>query len=673
MRKGFLPRLAATGLSSNRQTYLPYFLTCTGTVLMFYNMCALTYHTSVMKNVSISSLMSIGMWVTAIFAVIFLFYTNSFVIKRRKKEFGIYNILGLEKKHIGITMLFESLYVYLGSMVFGIGLGILFNKLITLLLYRMLRFDPNFRFEISSRAILYCAVLFAGIALLNLLYNLLQVRLSNPIQLLHGSSAGEKEPKAKWITALLGVITLGTGYWLAITIQDPVETLLMFFVAVILVIIGTYLLFTAGSVAILKLLRKNKGYYYKPAHFTTVSGMIYRMKQNAAGLASICILSTAVLVMISTTVSLFVGSEDLLHTRYPEEIEITAAYPYGTAFDTDALLADTKAVAQQAGRQMENLKAYTSVVASTDRQGNTFAKAAGGSSNADVYLLVILSAQDYYNLTGKEVSVGPGEMYACGSVFGSEEAGDWDSIEVLGSSYRLAGREGDAPKIGAYSAWMVELCCLVTDNTDTVASIAETVQATYGETSNPYSYYSRICFDMDGTAEEKAALAQDLREDQISKYSRDTDSDPLVTMRSRETSRNDFLSLYGGLFFLGIFLGSLFLMATVLIIYYKQIVEGYDDKDRFAIMQKVGMSRQEVKRTVRTQVLLVFFIPLLAAAVHITAAFPMLTRLLNILALDNIPLFLVCTVCTVLVFALIYALVYSMTAKVYYRIVYRKG
>lgn len=472
---------------------------------------------------------------------------------------------------------------------------------------------------------------------------------------------------------MLGVITLGTGYWLAITIQDPVETLLMFFVAVILVIIGTYLLFTAGSVAILKLLRKNKGYYYKPAHFTTVSGMIYRMKQNAAGLASICILSTAVLVMISTTVSLFVGSEDLLHTRYPEEIEITAAYPYGTAFDTDALLADTKAVAQQAGRQMENLKAYTSVVASTDRQGNAFAKAAGGSSNADVYLLVILSAQDYYNLTGKEVSVGPGEMYACGSVFGSEEAEDWDSIEVLGSSYRLAGREGDAPKIGAYSAWMVELCCLVTDNTDTVASIAETVQATYGETSNPYVYYSRICFDMDGTAEEKAALAQDLREDQISKYSRDTDSDPLVTMRSRETSRNDFLSLYGGLFFLGIFLGSLFLMATVLIIYYKQIVEGYDDKDRFAIMQKVGMSRQEVKRTVRTQVLLVFFIPLLAAAVHITAAFPMLTRLLNILALDNIPLFLVCTVCTVLVFALIYALVYSMTAKVYYRIVYRKG
>ncbi len=378
MRKGFLPRLAATGLSSNRQTYLPYFLTCTGTVLMFYNMCALTYHTSVIKNVSVGSLMSIGMWVTAIFAVIFLFYTNSFVIKRRKKEFGIYNILGLEKKHIGITMLFESLYVYLGSMVFGIGLGILFNKLITLLLYRMLRFDPNFRFEISSRAILYCAVLFAGIALLNLLYNLLQVRLSNPIQLLHGSSAGEKEPKAKWITALLGVITLGTGYWLAITIQDPVETLLMFFVAVILVIIGTYLLFTAGSVAILKLLRKNKGYYYKPAHFTTVSGMIYRMKQNAAGLASICILSTAVLVMISTTVSLFVGSEDLLHTRYPEEIEITAAYPYGTAFDTDALLADTKAVAQQAGRQMENLKAYTSVVASTDRQGNAFAKAAGG-------------------------------------------------------------------------------------------------------------------------------------------------------------------------------------------------------------------------------------------------------------------------------------------------------
>ena len=286
-------------------------------------------------------------------------------------------------------------------------------------------------------------------------------------------------------------------------------------------------------------------------------------------------------------------------------------------------------------------------------------------------MLVILSAQDYYNLTGKQVSVGPGEMYACGSVFGSDEAKAWDSIEVLGSSYRLAGREGDAPEIGAYSAWMVELCCLVTDNTDTVASIAEAVRETHGETYNPY--YSRICFDIDGTAEERAELAQDLREDQLSKYARDAESDPLVTMRSRETARDSFLSLYGGLFFLGIFLGSLFLMATVLIIYYKQIVEGYDDKDRFAIMQKVGMSRQEVKRTVRTQVLLVFFIPLVAAAAHITAAFPMLTRLLKILGLTNIPLFLACTICTVLVFALIYALVYSMTAKVYYRIVYRKG
>lgn len=673
MRKGFLPRLAATGLSSNRQTYLPYFLTCTGTVLMFYNMCALAFHTSVLSEVSISSLMTIGVWVTAIFAVIFLFYTNSFVIKRRKKEFGIYNILGLEKKHIGITMLFESLYVYLGSMVFGVGLGILFNKVITLLLYRMLRFDPNFRFAISFRAILYCAVLFAAIALLNLLYNLLQVRLSNPIQLLHGSNAGEKEPKAKWITALLGIVTLGAGYWLAITIQSPMEVLMLFFVAVILVIIGTYLLFTAGSVAILKLLRKNKGYYYKPAHFTTVSGMIYRMKQNAAGLASICILSTAVLVMISTTVSMYVGSEDLLRTRYPEEIEVTASYPAGTEFDADALLENTVAIAGQEGRKIENLKVYTSTTISTDREGNAFIPAASGSSNVDVYLLVILSAQDFEGLTGKQVSVGPGELYAWGNVFGSEEAADWDSIEVLGHSYPLAGVDGSAPEIGAYSAWMVELCCLVTDSRDAAAAVAATAQEAYGETYTPNPYYSRICFDTDGTTEEKVAFSQALREDQLSKYPRDVDDDPIVTMRSRETARDSFLSLYGGLFFLGIFLGSLFLMATVLIIYYKQIVEGYDDKDRFAIMQKVGMSRQEVKRTVRTQVLLVFFIPLVAAAIHIAAAFPMLTRLLKLLALENIPLFLICTVCTVLVFALIYAIVYSMTAKVYYRIVYRKG
>ncbi len=666
MRKGFFPRLAATGLKNNRQTYLPYFLTCTGTVMMFYNMCALTYHTSTIQDGNLSSIMGVGMGVTAIFAVIFLFYTNSFVIKRRKKEFGLYNILGLEKKHIGITMFFESLYVYLGSTALGVGLGILFNKLVTLILYRILNFDPNFQFEVSVRAIFYCIALFAGIAVVNLLFNLLQVQLARPVQLLQGSSAGEKEPKANWFIAILGVLTLGAGYWIALTIASPMDALAMFFVAVILVIIGTYLLFCAGSIVILKLMRKNKKYYYKPAHFTTVSGMIYRMKQNAAGLASICILSTAVLVMISTTVSMFVGMEDVLHTRFPQEIDISATYLPGADFDREALLSYVEDTVTEAGRQTENLEVFDSLTVSTQREGNTFVSGSDSDVSSAIYLLVFLSAQDYTALTGEQVSVGDGEIYAFGDVFESREAADWESIEIFGNPFRLAGTGGMSPEMGTYAAYLAEVCYLVVEDLDAAVPVASAAQAEYGDLIDPFTCH--IAFDTDGTEEEKAALAQTLSQIRNMGFPEAQE----ITFSSMELSRDSFFDLYGGLFFLGIFLGALFLMATVLIIYYKQIVEGYDDKERFAIMQKVGMSRREVKGTVRTQVLIVFFIPLLAAAVHIAVAFPILTKLLALLNLQNVSLFGVCTVCTVLVFALIYAIVYSMTAKVYYRIVYRR-
>lgn len=666
MRKGFLPRLAATGLKNNRQTYLPYLLTCAGTVMMFYNMCALTFHTSTIRNSNLSTLMSIGMGVTAIFAVIFLFYTNSFVIKRRKKEFGLYNILGLEKKHIGITMLFESLYVYLGSMILGLGLGVLFNKLVTLILYRILDFDPNFSFEISSQSIVYTVVLFAGIAVLNLLFNLLQVRLANPIQLLRDNSAGEKEPKAKWISALAGALTLGAGYWIALTIESPLDAFEMFFVAAILVIIGTYLLFTAGSIIFLKLMRKNKKYYYKPAHFTTISGMIYRMKQNAAGLASICILSTAVLVMISTTVSMFVGVDDLLYTRFPQEIDISATYLPETDFDRDALLAYVEGTVSEAGRQVENMEVSTSLTISTQRKGNAFVSGSDKDVSSAIHLLVILSKDDYYALSGEHVSVDEGEIYALGNVFESKEAKEWDSIDILGCSYQLAGMGGVSPEIGTYTAYLAEICYLVVDELDTAAPVVAAAKELYGESYD--SFTCHIAFDTDGTQEEKMELAGQLKEIRNLEFPGAEE----ITFSGRELSRSSFFDTYGGLFFLGIFLGALFLMATVLIIYYKQIVEGYDDKERFSIMQKVGMSRQEVKQTVRAQVVIVFFIPLLAAVVHIAAALPILTKLLYLLNLQNELLFLVCTICTVLVFALIYAIVYSMTAKTYYKIVYRR-
>lgn len=663
MRSGFFTKLAVLNIRKNARTYCPYMLASSATVMMFYSMLYLFMSRDVRgmnDSVMLRMVLGLGGWVIGIFAVILLLYINSFLIKRRKKEFGLFNILGMEKKHIARIMLLETMMI--GLLCIGLGLiaGILFSKLGLLLLLRILNLDAAFGFEIPLRAVVVTVLLFGAIFLINLVYNVFQVHLSKPIELLKGGNVGEKEPRTKWLIALIGAATLGAGYHIALTTKSPLTAIYLFFVAVILVIIGTYALFTAGSIAILKTLRRNKRFYYRTSPFISVSGMIYRMKQNAAGLASICILSTMVIVMLSSTVSLYVGLEDILRTNYFREISLTVNKETAKeqAAQVEAAVADT---VKQAGLDIHNPLTLRYITLMTARDGNAFTRSGMLNINdsGKVAYLMFITAEEYERHEG--VSAGLSEGEALVHVLKGDYPGD--TLDFGGYSLSVRGRvdslkifeEADTPVTAILTQGYV---IITADEQDLLR-----VRQALNEDEEPvpglhFSYQFDTGAGRDAQVELVSALNSRLDELGLP-----------GSVEGRETARQSFLSLYGVLFFLGLYLGALFILGTVLIIYYKQITEGYDDKERFAIMSKVGLGRDETKRTIRFQVLSVFYLPLIMAVIHISAAFPVIKKLLAIFGMYNTSLYAACTALTILVFAVCYATIYGLTARTYYRIV----
>lgn len=670
MNKWLYPKLAANNIQNNAQTCLPYMLACVLTAAMYYMICSLAGNPGMAAmhgGADVSYSLRLGTRVTAIFAVIFLFYTNSFLMKRRKKEFGLYNILGMEKRHISRVLGFEALYIAAASLLLGLIVGMVFDRLIFLILLKMLDSTVPLGFYISAGAAGKTVLLFAAIFLLIFLNSLRQIHLSRPIELLKSGSTGEKEPKTKWIMTVLGIACLGGGYYISVTTTNPVAAIGLFFVAVILVIIGTYFLFVAGSIALLKLLRKNKKYYYNRKHFTGVSGMIYRMKQNAVGLANICILSTMVLVMVSTTLSLWIGMEDILHTRYPQEIVVEEIASETELPDPEAVRAFCRETAAALGLTPKNELAYTYLSFSALEQGDTFGTdpkvidALNLNILNGLRTLFFISLPDYNAITGEEKSLAEGEIL----FYANRNGYAPDRVQLLGKDFRIREKLADFPQNGSMTSNISDTYFLVVQSTEALTELTELQTAAYQSSASLLcGYYG---FDLDGSDDRALEVYDRLveaREDR-------PDAHHVQLIECRAAQKDGFIGEYGGLFFIGIFLGVLFLMATILIIYYKQISEGYEDKARYEIMQKVGMSRAEIKRSIGSQVLTVFFLPLVTAGVHVAFAFPVITRLLALLNLTNISLFGICTVGCFLVFAVIYALIYSLTARVYYRIVSR--
>ena len=661
MSKTFYFRLAFDNLKKNAKMYIPFVLSCILTIMMYYMVSSLSMNPNMMNMIGgdiMQQILSLGIYVITVFAVIFLFYTNSFLIKRRKREFGLFNILGMEKKHLSIVIALESMIVFLVSMVLGIGIGILLDKAFYLLIAKMLNASIALGFYISYQSIVNSIILFLIIFVLMYLFSLIQINLSNPIELLHGDQHGEKEPKTKWLLALIGLICLGTGYYMSVSIQDPVTAFAFFMVAVILVVIGTYMLFTAGSIVILKLLRKNKRYYYKTNHFISVSNMIYRMKQNAVGLGNICILSTMVLVMLSTTISLWVGMNDIIETRFPRDITVSIS-----SVDSNQALYtidDMNYAIEQAGIQTDDELVYRTLSVSAFNQGNTYTFGNENMSLQDISNVVVLyfiTLDDYNRTEGTNVSLAPDEVL----VFPSGKQFDHKTIDIASNTFKVKGILDSIKADSNYSANLQNSMFVVVDSMDTLFMIDDLQKQAYGDNAS----YIHTSYDFNLSKSEKMSV-KEATDALIANYPGDT---TYMMVDTQEGNYEDLLSLYASFLFIGIFLSFLFIMATVLIMYYKQITEGYEDKKRFEIMQKVGLNKREVKKTINSQVLTVFFLPLVVAAIHIVFAFPMIEKMLRLLYLDNTNLYIMTTVICFGVFALVYVLIYFLTSKVYYGIV----
>lgn len=657
-------KLAITNIKNNRQFYFPYLLTGIITVAMFYIMCALESNPGIQsmpgaKNLGL--ILRLGIGVIGIFAVIFLFYTNSFIIKRRKKELGIYNILGMEKRHIAKILSKEAFFTAIIAIGGGLVTGVLFHKLACMLLYRMIGFNGGITFSFSKKGVMITAILFAIVYLLTYIYDLFQVQLANPIELLQSGNKGEREPKTKAIMAVLGVLCLGTGYFIAITTKNPIKALTLFFVAVILVIIGTYLLFTAGSIALLKILRRNKGYYYQTKHFTSVSGMIYRMKQNAVGLANICILSTMVLVAVSTTVSLYVGIEDIMKERYPNEINISAYYDTGAPAE-DSIAPIVEKSVKESGRKIRHEEDYLELyfAAIKDQGQYSLDKEKVKTAGDRVSGFVVLTREDCKKKYNEEIP----ELAENEVALLTIKKTDMDTLVLENRSYHVKEIKQfqNTEDFETIADIMDEYYYVIVNDVQDMERLWQLQKDIYQENSSSISRQVRL--DIDGDSEQKKECFENIKTALEPEQAK-----ARILIDSRQSNLDEFYQIYGGFLFLGLFLGILFLMITVLIIFYKQISEGYDDKERFSIMEKVGMSNDEVKATIRSQVRTVFFLPILMAAIHVGMAFPMIKRLLSLFGLSNTALFTGCMAGTILVFTLIYLLVFLKTSKTYYKIV----
>ena len=673
MHKGIFSRLAKQNIRNNKSTYIPYIITCIFCIAMIYMMEFLrdcpTLDQAVRQADEVRMIVFTGEIVVEIFCIIFLIYSNSFLMKRRQKEIGLYNILGLERNHIGIVMFLETIITSIGSLAGGIAAGIIGSKLALLLLLKLLHIPSVLGFYISVKGIFTCLFMFGIIFLMILFLNLAKIHLSRPVELLRGNNTGEKEPVVKWLMALIGFICLGAGYYLAVTTESPIKAITIFLLAVILVMAGTYLLFTAGSIVILKFLRRRKSFYYRTGNFISISGMLYRMKQNAIGLASICILSTGVLLMIAMTVSIYFGMNDIMLNRYPYDVDMSVTSISEEECQT-AIEAFEKAIADNkvpVEKSVEEI--YLDIVCSKNGD-QILIKPANTIRNSDsVLVLSLLDQAEYERLTGISANLNDGEIFAW-----YPSAVQKDSVTVDETEFTVKKWLDKNPLTCGEDAVSDNAVLVVTD--EDFKKFDEMRTEMYkGVSSAPAGedLTLHLGLDITGSETDKIDFGTPVMEVvKDLKKNGGLSENSWITSGIRQQEYESYYADNGSLLFIGIFLGSLFLMGTAMIIYYKQISEGYEDQKRFEIMQKVGLSCREVRSSVRRQILMVFFLPLLMAMLHITMAFPMIRRMLLLFGMTNTKLFIGCTAGTVLIFAVVYGLIYLMTARSYYHIVERK-
>ena len=676
MKMGFYPRLAFDGIRKNKRLVLPFILTCTGMIMMYYIIAFLrdSEAISAMKGgETIGSILGLGTYVIAFFACIFLFYTNSFLMRRRKKEFGLYNILGMGKRNIGRILFWESLLIAAFSLSVGLLCGMAFSKVAELFLISLMQGNVSYTLSVSAQGIRETITAFGFIFILLFLNAFRQVRFGSAISLVRSENAGEKPPKGNWFWGILGVIILGIAYYLAISINNPLSALLVFFAAVLMVILATYLIMIAGSVFFCRILQKKKKYYYKSNHFVSVSSMVYRMKRNGAGLASICILATMVLVMISSTTCLYFGSEGALRSRYPRDINMEFMLE-DTSGLSDANIASLQgAIDEELASNhvaLQNFYSYRNISIAGMLQGNvvecdpTVLDSFAITSLSDIYEFYFVPLADYNRMMGTHDVLADGEAL----LYINRGSYEGDTLSFQGGQSFQIVKQIEAFSENGMSAMdiVTSIILVVPDLEKSIEGLSEKADYIGNRMISIKWIYN---FDTGLEAEDQIQLSDTLYERFHSTETHRQYGILYAHCESQQAEREDFYSLYGGLFYLGVLLSLVFILAAVLIIYYKQISEGYEDQGRFEIMQKVGMTKQEIRKSINSQLLTVFFLPLVLATLHLAFAFPLIRKLLLLFNLNNVLLFAFTTIISIIAFAIFYTLVYRITSNAYYHIV----
>lgn len=664
MKLFFYSRLAMTNIKKNAQIYFPYLLTSSFTVMMFYLIHSLSMNPGfVNEKVGAKMLpfiLELGTYIVIIFAFIFLFYVNSFMMKRRKKEFALYNILGMEKKHVMLILLHETLFIIVFSLILGVLFGIVFSQLMFLCLVKLLKLKTELTFLVPMSSIMMTLKIFLPIFILSYVFNVLQIQLSKPIELLRSGQAGEKEPKVKWLFTIVGFLCLGSGYYIAQSIEDPLNAMIWFFVAVILVIVGTYGVFTSGSIMILKMLKKNKKYYYQTNHFTSVSQMLYRMKQNAVGLASICILCTCILVMLSSTVSLYLSVKDSANLFLPQDVALYVSDEKNmiTYKQLDNLYQKVSDQFEKEDIEVKNYVLKRVFNEAVNYKNGQFI-IGQGSDAYNFTMISAMSVDDYNRAYHKNVKLKDNHILLYDNFLEEKQTlrlnhQDFIVEERIDDLY-LTGGPGIYPED--------QVATIVFSNEDVLNSVMNI------NSGAMHAYTMSLDYVNENDAQRGNEIINDTYLNYLRNHKELQEYGYSYGIDTKLEIQQTYLDMFGSLFFLGIFLGILFLMAAILIMYYKQLSEGYEDQKRFEIMQNVGMSQKEVKQTIRSQVLIFFFLPLVVAVMHMAFAFKLIVKMFSGIVLSEMQLFVWCTVIAVIILTIIYSIIYFFTARTYYKIV----
>jgi len=673
MKMHLYPTLAMSGIKNNRQIYLPYIFSCIGSVMMSYIINYVSTAPAVKSihgGATLVGILATGKFVIAVFTLIFLFYTNSFLIKRRNKEFGLYNILGMDKKGISRVIVWESIIVSAISIAGGLFLGIAFSKLAEMYLLYISHAEADFTFSISAESMFYTLIIFAIIFLFLLIKSVIQVHRTDPLELMKSENFGEKPPKANWVTAVIGAGLLIAAYIMAVTTNSPLDALFKFLIAVVMVIVATYLIFISGSVALCKILQKNKKYYYKKNHFVSISSMSYRMKRNGAGLASICILSTMVLVMMASSASLYFGADDSIKARFPEQTEITfnvEKIDHLREEYISQIRKDYEKVFEKNGVKPSRVVEYKYASIAGLLTDGTVNPDASQSINsikipANLRQIYFISCDEYNRIMGTDLKLENNEAM----LYLNRGKYEKNTFEMNGVSLKIKGRLDEFPDFGDANVLAVSSLMLVVSDMDVIKPLEPLMDCTGYQMLSVNWYYG---YDLNTTDDKAVEIIKQQQETLSNNEFIDSLNGYSYESSCLAEEKGDFFSTFGGLFFIGIMFSIMFIFAMAMIIYYKQISEGFEDQSRFRIMQNVGMTKKDIKKSINSQTLTVFFAPLILAGTHLAFAFPPIWKILQLFNLKNLTLVICVALAAFVLFGIFYAIIYKITARSYYSIV----